>query len=183
MEEFNDAARHHARRDHVGPSKLLCRIHLSVDDNVARSFDILAISLSVLHNFLMVRTKLFFDLYLVEFLGTSSFFANKAQIYSRITPLIRRWHVQTYLSATLSRCARLTGSRDVSILHAPSDPIVSNSLRNREINYHSIVQHILYSYVYPVRVRMFMLFDLYSVIWLHMALRYYLEIESTNCYK
>jgi len=113
---------------------------------------------------LIVRTKLFFDLHLVEFLGTSPFFANKAQIYSRITPLVRRWHVQTYLSATLSRCARLTGSRDVSILHAPSDPIVSNSLRNREINYHSTVQHILYSYVYPVRVRMFMLFDLYILL-------------------
>jgi len=45
------------------------------DDNAAKNFDILATSLSVLHNYFgpiiwMDPTKLFLDLYLVNFLDT-----------------------------------------------------------------------------------------------------------------
>jgi len=45
-------------------------------NNVAKNFDILAISLSILHNYLG-GPKLFSDLYLIKFLGTSakSFFS------------------------------------------------------------------------------------------------------------
>jgi len=38
---------------------------LSIDDNAAKSFDILATSLSVSHNYFDSLTKLFSDLYLV----------------------------------------------------------------------------------------------------------------------
>jgi len=41
--------------------------------NSAKNLDILATSLSVLHNYLMVQTKLFSDLYLAKFLNTSAF--------------------------------------------------------------------------------------------------------------
>jgi len=54
---------------------------LSVDDNAAKSFNILATSLNVLYNYhvLLVQTKLFSDLYLVKSLDISakSFFPCK----------------------------------------------------------------------------------------------------------
>jgi len=40
----------------------LCRMHLSVDDNAATNFNILATSLSVLHNYINGSSKLFSDL-------------------------------------------------------------------------------------------------------------------------
>jgi len=45
---------------------------LSVDDNAAKSFNILAISLSVLYNYSDDPTILFSDLYLVKFLDSSA---------------------------------------------------------------------------------------------------------------
>jgi len=41
-------------------------------NNVAKSFDILATNLSVLHNYFDGPAKLFSDLYLVKFLNTST---------------------------------------------------------------------------------------------------------------
>jgi len=40
----------------------LCRMHLSVDDKAATNFNILAISLSVLHNYINNSNKLFSNL-------------------------------------------------------------------------------------------------------------------------
>lgn len=60
-----------------------------------------------------------------------------------------------YLPATLSRFrARLTGSRDVPITSRSERSSRFQSLRNREINYHSAVQQILCSaaYVHSVYV-------------------------------
>jgi len=50
--------------------------HLSVNDNAVKSFDILAISLCVLHNYFDGSTKLFLDQFLAKFSGTltKSFF-------------------------------------------------------------------------------------------------------------
>jgi len=42
---------------------------LSIDDNAAKSFNILATNLNILHNY--DRTKLFSDLYVAKFLNTS----------------------------------------------------------------------------------------------------------------
>jgi len=48
---------------------------LKHDDNAAKSFDILAISLSILCSYFDDSTKLFLDLYLVKFLHSfQSFF-------------------------------------------------------------------------------------------------------------
>jgi len=45
---------------------------LSVDDNVTNSFNILATSLIILHNYFDGPTKLFSDLYLAIFLDISA---------------------------------------------------------------------------------------------------------------
>jgi len=41
--------------------------HLSIDDNAAKSFNILEINLSILYNYFDDPTKLFSDLYLANF--------------------------------------------------------------------------------------------------------------------
>jgi len=43
---------------------------LNVDDKIAKSFNILATSSNVLHNYFIVQTKLLLDLYLAKFLDT-----------------------------------------------------------------------------------------------------------------
>jgi len=74
-EEFKNLARYRSenifvnrQNNYVEPS--------SVDDNIAKRFNILAISLSYiilfLHSILMVQTKLISDLYLVKFLNSSA---------------------------------------------------------------------------------------------------------------
>jgi len=45
---------------------------LSIDDNTAKSFNILATSWNVLYNFDSPQTKLFSNLYLAKFLDTSA---------------------------------------------------------------------------------------------------------------
>jgi len=52
------------QNNHVGCSSII--------SNAAKNFDILATSLNVLHNFLIVQTNLFSDLYLAKFLDTSA---------------------------------------------------------------------------------------------------------------
>jgi len=62
-------ARHRSENNFVGVYQIN---YVGRSSNVAKSFDNLAISLSVLHNYFDRLTKLFSDLYLAKFLDTSS---------------------------------------------------------------------------------------------------------------